>query len=103
MTAVTDNIKTVARQAVQAMVGGHVEVSVDADLKVAGRAQPGRAVGAVVRVELAGPDGEPHRANRAVSAKGEASAGGTDEVVSAARRAAERILESNPGWRRTSG
>lgn len=103
MTIVTDNIKTVARQAVQAMVGGHVGVSVDADLKSAGRSQPGRAVGAVVRVALAGPDGEPHRANRTVSARGEASAWGADEVVSAARRAAERILESNPGWRRTSG
>jgi len=100
MTAVPDNITTVARQAVQAMVDGHIEVSVAAGHKLGGRSQPGRAVAAVVSVELAGPDQGPHRGNRMVSAKGEASSWGTDEVVSAARNAAESILESNPGWRR---
>ena len=105
MTAESDNITTVARQAVEAMVGAHIEVSVDADrlLKAAvdeRRARPSQAVGAVVSVELVGPADEPHRASRTVSAKGEARAWGSDEVVSAARRAAERILESNPSWRR---
>lgn len=108
MTAETDNITTVARHAVEAMVAGHIEVSVDADrlLKAAAdqsRARPGhQAVGAVVSVELVGPADAPHRPSRTVSAKGEARAWGSDEVVSAARRAAERILESNPTWRRTA-
>ncbi|HKO07279.1 MAG TPA: hypothetical protein VJ487_06145 [Alphaproteobacteria bacterium] len=103
MTAVPDNITTVARQAVQAMVDGHIEVSVAADHRLDDRSQPGRAVGAVVSVELAGPDHGAHRGNRMVSAKGEASSWGTDEVVSAARSAAKSILESNPGWRRVQG
>jgi hypothetical protein len=103
MTAVPDNITTVARQAVQAMVGGHIEVFVHTGHNLAGRSPRGRAVAAVVSVELAGPNDGPHRGNRMVSAKGEASSWGADEVVSAARSAAESILESNPGWRRLSG
>lgn len=108
MTIVQDNIAIVARQAVQAMVGRHIEVFVDADrLRLAehereNRARAGGSVGAVVSVELAGPDGEPHKATRKVTARGEAAAWGIDEVVGAARRAAERILDSNPTWRRVS-
>ncbi len=108
MTSEAGHIQTVARQAVRSMVGAHVEVSVAADRAAAGRLagggrpRTGGAVGAWVSVELTGPDGAPHRGNRMDSAKAEASAWGTDEIVHAARRAADRILDKNPSWRRTS-
>jgi len=108
MTSEDGHIRIVARQAVCAMVGGHVEVSVDADRALsasredASRLRANRAVGALVSVEMIGPDGAPHRGNKMVSAKAEARAWGIDEIVSAARRAADRILDKNPTWRRGS-
>jgi len=99
------HIRVVARQAVCSMVGGHVEVSVDADRAlVASRPHTTRRgpVGATVSVQMTGPDGAPHKHNRMMSAEAEASAWGIDEIVSAARRAADRILAENPTWRRTS-
>ena len=100
MTSEEGHIRIVARQAVCAMVGHHIEVSVDADR--VSSAAPRNATGAVVKVEMVGPDGAPHRGNVTVSAKAEAAAWGIDEIVSAARRAADRILAKNPSWRRTS-
>ena len=108
MTSENGHIRIVARQAVCAMVGGHVEVSVDADRALsanqehASRLRANRAVGALVSIEMIGPDGAPHRGNKMVSAKAEARAWGIDEIVSAARRAADRILDKNPTWRRGS-
>jgi hypothetical protein len=102
------HIRLVARQAVCAMVGSHIEVSVDADRALRAGAAKARApgvhsaVGALVLVEMTGPDGAPHRSNIMVSAKAEAAAWGIDEIVSAARRAADRILDKNPTWRRIS-
>lgn len=94
------HIRKVARQAVCAMVGHHIEVSVDADRVLL--AVPRNPAGTLVQVEMIGPNGAPHRSNITVSAKAEAAAWGVDEIVSAARRAAERILVKNPSWRRTS-
>lgn len=90
MTSEEGHIRIVARQAVCAMVGHHIEVSVDADRVLL--AAPRNAAGAVVKVEMIGPDGAPHRGNVTVSAKAEAAAWGIDEIVSAARRAADRFL-----------
>jgi hypothetical protein len=106
VTDVRDNIATVARQAVQAMVGRDVGVSVDADRRqLAGqdearRPRAARSVGVIVSVELSGPHDKLHNSTRRETARGEAAAWGIDEVVSAARQAAERILGDNPGWRR---
>jgi len=101
------NIRLVARQAVCSMVGCHVEVSVNADRAIlaasSARAGASGPVGALVFVEMTGPDSAPHRVNVRVSDSAQASAWGIDEIVSAARRAAERILVKNPAWRRTSG
>jgi len=99
VTSEEGHIRIVARQAVCAMVGRHIEVSVDADRVLL--AAPRNAAGALVKVEMFGPDGAPHRGNVTVSAKAEAAAWGIDEIVSAARRAADRILAKNPSWRRT--
>jgi hypothetical protein len=98
VTSEQGQIQSVARQAVCAMVGSHIQVSVDADRVVAGQSRKG--AGARVLVEMFGPDGAPHRNNVTVSAKAEAAAWGIDEIVSAARRAADRILDKNPSWRR---
>jgi hypothetical protein len=92
------HIRIVARQAVCAMVGRHIVVSVDADRVTSSK--PGNSASALVQVEMLGPDGAAHRSNVTVSAKAEAAAWGTDEIVSAARRAADRILTKNPSWRR---
>ena len=108
MTSEDGHIRIVARQAVCAMVGGHVGVSVDADRALsasrehASRLTADQVVGVLVSVEMIGPDGAPHRGNKMVSTKAEARAWGVDEIVSAARRAAERILAKNPTWRRGS-
>ncbi len=99
MTSEEGHIRVVARQAVCAMVGRHIEVSVDADRVL--RLIPPNGAGAEVRVEMLGPVGAPERSNVTVSAKAEAAAWGIDEIVSAARRAADRILIKNPSWRRT--
>lgn len=107
MSSEADHIGIVARQAVCTMVGCHVEVSVNADRAIlaarGGGAEVKRPVGTLVFVAMTGPDGELHRGNVRVSDKAEASAWGIDEIVSAARRAAERILAKNPTWRRASG
>jgi hypothetical protein len=95
-----DQIQVVARQAVSAMVGRHIEVSVDADRVLP--AAPRRIERAMVQVEMTGPNGAPHQSNVTASAKAEAAAWGMDEIVSAARRAANTILTRNPTWRRTS-
>lgn len=100
------HIGIVARQAVCSMVSGHVEVSVNADrAPPAVLGQPGgpgasRAHGALVSVEMTGPDDATLKGNRRASAKAAATAWGVDEIVSAARRAADRILAINPSWRR---
>jgi len=92
------HIRIVARQAVCAMVGRHIEVSVDADRVLSSK--PGTFGGALVEIEMLGPDGAAHRGSITVSAKAEATAWGTDEIVGAARRAADRILAKYPSWRR---
>jgi hypothetical protein len=107
MSSEAGHIGIVARQAVCTMVGCHVEVSVNADRAIlagsTGGAGVNRPAGTLVFVAMTGPDGAPHRGNVRVSDKAEASAWGIDEIVSAARRAAERILAKNPTWRRASG
>ncbi len=93
-------IRLVAQQAVSAMVGQNIKVSVDTErmLPVA----PRNTGAATVEVEMTGPDGAPHRGSVTTSVTAEAAAWGMDEIVSAARRAATRILAKNPTWRRTA-
>ncbi len=90
-----------ACQAVRAMVGDRVRVVVDAGSgrpAAPGDEQAGASISGPVWVELAAP-GEAPFADR-TSAVGEAWAWDADEIVSAARRAAERALKSYPAWRR---
>jgi hypothetical protein len=97
MTSEEGHIRTVARQAVCDMVGRHIEVSVNTDRVLASK--PGTSSKALVQIDMLGPDGAAHRGNVTASAKVEATAWGTDEIVSAARKAADRILTKYPSWR----
>ncbi|MEA2781336.1 MAG: hypothetical protein QOK29_2880 [Rhodospirillaceae bacterium] len=95
-----------ARQAVLSMVCGQVEVSVNADRvlinedRYEARSQHSQTIGTIVLVELIGPADGLDNHDRRVLAKAEASAWCADEVVSAARRAAARIMGHYPFWRR---
>ena len=98
----TDAAAIRARRAVQSMVGDDIHVSVDID-RNAGPARPpshSMTAGTIVSVEMYGREGMPRDAALRVSMKGEALAWAVEEIVSAARRAAERILLLRPTWRR---
>ena len=102
-----DNAALMARQAVQSMVGEDVQVSVDADHALRASCVPDgersdRSTGAIVSVELTGRTGEFQFPAGVISATGESCAWSADEIVSAARRAAERVLRMNPSWRRVA-
>ena len=96
-----------ARQLVGAMVQPTVQVSVLVDRMLAddhlASVRLSRAVRpamALVSVEMVGP-GERHLGQRkTVVDQGEAHAWCNDEIVGAARRAAEGIIRRNPAWRR---
>ena len=95
-----------ARHVIAAMVGPNVQVSVHVDRMLTNdrrtvavpRGQ--RPAAALVSVEMVGPDGLDPLTRRNVIDKGEAHAWCNDEILGAARRAAEGIIRRNPGWRR---
>src|SRR5579883_2329377 len=95
-----------ARQVVMAMVHPSVQISVHVDgmvmddhrssVRVSRTARPTTAL---VSVEMVGP-GERHPDRRkTVIDQGEAHAWCNDEILGAARRAAEGIIRRNPAWR----
>lgn len=95
-----------ARQLVAAMVKPTVQVSVQVDRMVTDDHRSSvrlsrtvRPSMALVSVEMAGP-GERHPGHRKIIIdQGEAHAWCNDEIVGAARRAAEGIIRRNPAWR----
>lgn len=102
-----DNSALMARQAVQSMVGEDVQVSIDADRALRASRMPdgersGQSAGGIVSVELTGRTSEFQFPAGVISATGESCAWIADEIVSAAQRAAERVLRVNPSWRRVA-
>lgn len=98
----TDTAAIQAQQAVQSMVGDDIHVSIDIDRNAGPIRAPSHSMvtGTIVSVEMYGREGIPRDAALRVSMKGEALAWAVEEIVSAARRAAERILRLRPTWRR---
>lgn len=97
-----------ARYVIASMVRPGVEVSVHVDRMLmndrAGVAlsRGERPTAALVSVEMVGPDGRQPLVHKAIVETGEAHAWCNDEILPAARRAAEGIIRRNPGWRRES-
>ncbi|MBV8537279.1 MAG: hypothetical protein JO128_16890 [Alphaproteobacteria bacterium] len=95
-----------ARQVVMAMVQPTVQISVqvggmvmDDHRSSVRMSRTVRPATALVRVEMAGP-GERHPGRRkTVIDQAEAHAWCNDEILGAARRAAEGIIRRNPAWR----
>ena len=107
MIALSRNETAIAvRELLLSLVGLEVQVSVYVDrvLPREGRsAAPLRVMGpggARVSVEMIGPDSADLTGKRAVAAQSEAHAWCNEEILSAVRRAAERIMRTHPGWRR---
>lgn len=104
----TADTAAAARQLVVSMVGTHIEVSVYVDRthvsdhRAVRPWRIARPAAAVISVEMIGPDDEALSGQRMLLVKGEAHAWCTDEIVSAARRAAEGIMRKHPTWRRQS-
>lgn len=98
-----------ARHVITAMVQPGVEVSVRVDrLLVNDRrtvllSRGERPETALVSVEMIGPDEHHPLAQKTIADTGEARAWCNDEILPAARRAAEGIIRRNPGWRRDAG
>lgn len=94
------------RELVLSLVGLDIQVSVYVD-RVPPRdhrsAGPQRSVGpggALVSVEMVGPDNTIHASEKPLTARSEAHAWCNEEILSAVRRAAERIMRAHPAWRR---
>ncbi len=107
MIGLTRNETAIAvRELMLSLVGLEVQVSVYVDRVVPrdGRlAGPLRVMapgGARVSVEMIGPDSADLTGQRPIAAQSEAHAWCNEEILSAARRAAERIMRTHPGWRR---
>jgi hypothetical protein len=89
----SDCLALAARDAVLSMVRGQVDVSVNADCVLINEerskslSQHSQTIGTIVLVELIGPADD--SGNQRVLAKADAGAWCADEVVSAARRAAD--------------
>ncbi len=95
------------RELVLSLVGLEIEVSVYVDRvlprenRAAGPLRLMGPGGARVSVEMIGPDSADLTGKRPViAAKGEAHAWCNEEILSAVRRAAERIMRAHPAWRR---
>lgn len=95
-----------ARQLVAAMVQPTVKVSVQVDRMLANDHRSSvelsrtvRPATALVSVEMVGPGERRHGHRRAIIDQGEAHAWCNDEILAAARRAAEGIIRRNPAWR----
>lgn len=98
-----------ARQVVAAMVRSTVQVCVQVDRMVIDDHRSSvrlsrtvRPATALVSVEMVGP-GERRPGQQAIIDQGEAHAWCNDEIVGAARRAAEGIIRRNPTWRCDGG
>jgi hypothetical protein len=97
-----------AREIVVSMVRAQIDVSVFVDRTLVNdhrSVSPSRAVrptAAVISVEMIGPDDRHDDGGRMLLVVGEAHAWCNDEIMSAARRAAERIIRKHPTWRRQS-
>ena len=105
-TATAGSRAEAAQQVVAAMVEPTIHVSVHVD-RVLGddhrsttSFRTSRPVSALVSVEMVGPDTALGRVSRKIVASGEAHAWCNDEILSAARRAAEGIMRRHPAWRR---
>lgn len=98
-----------ARHVIAAMVQPGVEVSVHVDRilvndrRTVTLSRGERPEAAVVLVEMTGPDGRHPLAEKTIADTSEAHAWCNDEILPAARRAAEGIIRRNPGWRRDPG
>lgn len=97
-----------ARHVIAGMVRPSVEVSVHVDRMLANDrrtvtvSRGERPAAALVSVEMVGPDGRYPLTHKKIADKGEAHAWCNDEILGAARRAAEGIIRRNPGWRRNA-
>ena len=107
-TATAGKRAVAAQQVIAAMVDPKIHVSVHVD-RVLGESDrqtamlsAARPATAVVSVEMVGPDSALGRMPRKILAIGEARAWCNDEILSAARRAAEGIMRKHPTWRRRS-
>ena len=107
MTALSRNDTAIAvRELVLSLVGLEVQVSVYVDRvlpredRSAGPLRTMGPGGARVSVEMVGPDSADLTGKRPVAAKSEAHAWCNEEILSAVRRAAERIMRAHPAWRR---
>lgn len=100
-----DDTAAAVRELMASLVGAHIDVSVYVDrmpppeYRSAGASRAIRPGGARISVEMIGPDGLGAN-ERLLLACGEAHAWCNDEIVSAVRRAAERIMRAHPAWRR---
>jgi len=105
-TATAGKRAVAAQQLIAAMVAPTIHVSVHVD-RVLGddhrsttSFRSSRPASALVSVEMVGPDAVLGRMPRKIVASGEAHAWCNDEILSAARRAAEGIMRKHPAWRR---
>ena len=89
-----------ARQTVAAMVQPTVQVSVQVGDIVIDDSRAAQPATTLVSVEMVGPDERRPDRRMTVIDRGEAHAWCNDEIVGAARRAAEGIIRRNPAWRR---
>jgi len=105
-TATVGKRAVAAQQVIAAMVEPtiHVSVHVDGllgdDHRSTTSFRTSRPSSALVSVEMVGPDAPLGRMPRKIVVSGEAHAWCNDEILSAARRAAEGIMRRHPAWRR---
>ncbi len=91
-------IAAMVRPSVQVNV--HVDRVLPNDRRIVTVSRTERPAAALVSVEMVGPAGAFHLAQKKIIDRGEAHAWCNDEILGAARRAAEGIIRRNPGWRR---
>lgn len=95
------------RELVLSLVAIDIQVSVYVDRVLPRDARsaagPARAMapgGARISVEMIGPDNAVTDGERPLMVRSEAHAWCNEEILSAVRRAAERIMRAHPDWRR---
>lgn len=91
-------LATLVRPSIRVSV--HIDHALTDDHRSVTVSRSVRPAAALVSVEMVGPDGSFHKTQKKIVAKGEAHAWCNDEILSAARRAAEGIIRKHPGWRR---
>lgn len=101
-----DETAMAVRELLLSLVGLDVQVSVHVDRVLPREVRSVRPLrtmgpgGARVFVEMIGPDGTDLTVKRPLTARSEAHAWCNEEILSAVRRAAERIMRTHPAWRR---